>query len=114
MENFLLQLTQDPLLYVGYALSVLGAVGALFFVAGFSGGIKHLFTYSESADHMEHARTRSLQGLYLCMVAFGIWQGIRVLFGQAPLSTLTLVVILLSPAWIPFLKSLFSGKSSGH
>lgn len=115
MENFILQLVQNPLLYIGYFLSAVGAAGALLFFAGFFGGIKHIFTYDESADHMDHARTRSLWGLYLCMVTLGIWQCIRVLLGEVPASsTLLLVVILFSPAWAPWLKGLSTGKSSGH
>ena len=115
MENFVLHLTQNPLLYLGYLLSAVGALGILLFFAGFSGGIKHLFTYSESTDHMEHARTHSLWGLYLCMVALGIWECVRVIIGEAPASsTLVLAAILLSPIWIPALKHFLSGKSNGH
>ncbi len=115
MENFVLQLVQHPVISTGYILSIVGAAGALLFFAGFFGSIKHIFTYSESADHMDHTRTRALWGLYLCMAALGIWEFIRVLMGEVdPSSTLILVVILLSPIWIPFLKGLFSGKSGGH
>jgi hypothetical protein len=114
MENFIIAIAEDPLLYIGYLLSAAAAVGVLLFAAGFSGGIKHLFTYSEDADHMEHARTRSLWGLYLCMAVLGVWESIRVLVGEAPPSTLILVIILLSPIWIPLLKGLFTSDSNGH
>ncbi len=108
-----MHLAEDPLLYMGYALSAVGAAGILLFVAGFSGTIKHLFTYSEGADHVEHARTRTLWGLYLCMVSFGVWQCLRVFVGQAPVSTLLLAVILFSPVWAPWLKGLLF-KSDSH
>ncbi len=114
MENFVLQLVQHPVISAGYVLSIVGAAGALLFFAGFFGSIKHLFTYSESADHMDHARTRALWGLYLSMAALGIWELIRMLMGEVdPSSTLILAVILLSPIWIPLLKGLFT-KSDGH
>ncbi len=107
MENFVIAITQNPVLYIGYFLSAVGAIGFLLFVAGFFGGIGHLFSYSEDANHMEHARTRALWGLYLCMAALGVWEFIRVILGEVPTSsTLILVVILLSPAWIPPLKKL--------
>lgn len=114
MENFALQLASDPLTYVGYIFALFGAVGVLIFCAGFFGSVKHLFTYSEGTDHMEHARTRALWGLYLCMVTLGFWELIRLVFGQVPLSSLVLIIILLSPAWIPWLKGLITGKSGGH
>ena len=108
MENFVISLVQNPVLYVGYFLSAVGAVGVLLFFSGFFGGIKHLFSYSESADHVEHARTRALWGLYLCMAALGTWELIRVVLGEAPVSsTLILAAILPSPVWITWLKDLF-------
>jgi len=56
---------------------------------------------------MEHVRTRSLWGLYLCMAALGIWECIRIILGEAPVSpTLVLAVILLSPVWVSWLKGL--------
>ena len=107
MESFVTAIVQNPVLYVGYFLSAVGAVGVLLFFVGFFGGIGHLFSYSEDANHMEHARTRSLWGLYLCMAALGVWEFIRVILGEVPASsTLILVVILLSPAWIPLIKKL--------
>ena len=114
MENFVVTLVQNPLLYIGYFLSAVGALGVLLFFGGFFGGVKHLFNYSESATHMEHARTRSLWGLYLCMATLGVWEFIRMLLGEVPAgSTLILIIILLSPAWAPWLKGLFTG-TSGH
>ncbi len=114
MENFVLQLAQNPVTYVGYVFALFGAVGILIFCAGFFGSLKHLANYSEGADHMEHARTRALWGLYLCMVTLGFWECIRLISGQLPVSSLILIVILLSPAWIPWLKGLITGKSGGH
>ena len=116
MENVVLTLVQNPVLYIGYFLSAVGAVGALLFFAGFFGGIGHLFSYSEDADHMEHARTRAIWGIYLCMLALGLWECIRIVLGEVPVSsTLILVAILLSPVWIPFLKGLLLGKpTNGH
>lgn len=115
MENLVISLTQNPVLYIGYFLSVVGALGVVLFFGGIFGGIGHLFTYDESATHMDHARTRALWGLYLCMAALGIWELIRIVLGEAPVSsTLTLVAILLSPAWIPWLKGLIFGKPNGH
>lgn len=113
MDQFFLRVFENPVLYIGYVLAIVGAIGVLLFIAGFSGGIKHLFTYSESASHMEHARTRALWGVYLCMVTLGIWETIRVLLGEASQATLILVIILLSPAWIPWLRTLFTGTSGG-
>ena len=107
MENLVVNLVQNPVLYIGYFLSAVGAAGFLVFAAGFFGGIGHLFSYDKDADHMEHARTRSLWGLYLCMAALGVWEFIRVILGEAPASsTLVLVVILLSTVWIPLVKKL--------
>lgn len=114
MENFVLQLTTNPALYIGYALATVGAVGILIFCAGFFGALSHLFTYSESADHMEHARTRGLWGLYLSMVALGLWQIVRLILGEADSSSLILIAILLSPMWIPWIKGLLTGSSGGH
>ena len=114
MESFAVSFVGDPLRYIGYLLSAVAALGVILVIAGFSGGIKHIFTYSESAVHMEHARTRLLWGLYLCMVTLGIWELILVIAGDRPLSTLILVLILTSPAWAPWLKHTLSGTSAGH
>ncbi len=113
MENFILSLVTNPLLYIEYGLSFLAAVGIVIFIAGFAGAFPHLFTYSEGAEHMDHARTRILWGVYLCMVAFGIWEFIRVLLGEAPHSTLILCVILLSPLWAPWIKKTLTGSPGG-
>ena len=115
MENLVVNLVQNPVLYIGYFLSAVGAAGFLLFVAGFFGGIGHLFSYDKDADHMEHVRTRSLWGLYLCMLALGLWELIRIILGEAPVSpTLVLAVILLSPVWVSWLKGLIFGKPNGH
>lgn len=110
MEALVLHIVQNPMLYVGYLFAAAGAAGILLFFAGFFGGVGHLFSYSESAPHMEHARTRALWGLYLCMVTFGLWELIRLLLGQAPGSSIILILIMLSPAWIPWLKAVITGK----
>jgi hypothetical protein len=115
MENFIYLFIANPILYIGYALSVVAAVGVLLFIAGFSGTIKHILYYSESAEHVEHARTRSLWGLYLCMSTLGVWQLIQMLLGEAPVTpTLILSALLLTPVWIPGIRSLFGGSGGGH
>jgi len=115
MENVVLNLVQNPVLYIGYFLSAVGAVGALLFFGGFFGGIGHLFSYDNDADHMDHARTRAMWGLYLCMLALGLWELIRIVLGEVPVSsTLILAAILLSPVWIPWIKGLLFGKPNGH
>lgn len=115
MEEFVLGALQDPVPYIGYALSIIGAYGALSFIGGLLGSIKHLITYSESTDHVEHSRTNSLWGLYLCMFAFGVWEIIRIFQGELALTSgMILVALLLSPAWVPWLKALATGKSGGH
>ena len=82
---------------------------------GFGSGVGNLFHMHGHDGHLGHARIRVVQGLYLCMAALGVWEFIRVLLGEAPASsTLTLVVILLSPIWIPALKHLLFGKPNGH
>ena len=111
MENLVVNLVQNPVLFIGYFLSAIGAAGFLIFTAGFFGGIGHIFSYSEDADHMEHARTRSLWGIYLCMAALGIWELILMFLGEAPVSsTLVLAIVLFSPAWIPWIKGLLFNK----
>lgn len=114
MGDLPLYIVSNPVVSLGYALSLMGGMGVLIFCAGFFGSIKHLFTYSESASHMEHARTRSLWGLYIAMVALGLWESVRLLIGEVPGSTIILIIILLSPAWAPALKALVTGKSGGH
>ena len=87
---------------------------ALFF-AGVGGGLPFLFTYDEDQHHMDHARTRAMWGLYLCMLALGLWELIRIVLGEVPVSsTLILAAILLSPVWIPWIKGLLFGKPNGH
>lgn len=113
MENFILHIAQNPLLYVGYLFSLFAAAGVLYFVAGFMGGMKHQITYSEDADHVVHDRTHALQGLYLCMVVLGLWQAVRVFMGEASPSILILSFVLLSPLWAPWLKATLSGKGGG-
>ena len=107
MDTLVIELTTNPLRYIEYFLAVMGAIGALLFFAGIGGGLPFLFTYSEDQHHMDHARTRAMWGLYLCMAALGLWELVRVVLGEVSASsTLVLVVILLSPAWIPWLKGL--------
>ncbi|MSR70649.1 hypothetical protein EXS62_01255 [Candidatus Kaiserbacteria bacterium] len=115
MENLVIELTTNPLRYIEYFLATLGAVGALLFLAGIGGGLPHLFTYSHGADHMSHARTRAIWGIYLCMVTLGLWEVIRVIIGAAPASYLILSLVLFTPAWIPWLYKLATGKGgNGH
>lgn len=115
MENFILALTANPLLYIGYAVALFAAAGVLYFISGFIGGMKFQISFDEDADHLSHARTHAMQGLYICMVALGIWEAIRIVLGELPPVNIVLVLILLSPAWIPPLKALLSGGGkSGH
>lgn len=115
MENFVLSVVQNPIPSIGYVLSIIGAYGALMFLGGLLGSIKHLVTYSESTDHVEHGRTNSLWGVYICMVTFAVWQCVRVVAGEVAFSSVAiLIVLLLSPAWVPWLKALATGKKGGH
>jgi len=114
MENFVLHLAANPLLYIGYLLCLFAAAGVLYFVSGVVGGVKHMLAYDQAADHLKHHRVHALQGLYLCMVILGIWETIRIFLGETPGSTFILVIILLSPVWAPWLKALLSGRGGGH
>ena len=114
MDSLVLAFIEDPLRYIAYLFAFFAAVGVLLFVAGFSGAIPHIFTYSESAHHMEHARSRAIWGLLICMVVLGLWETLRVIVGQAPLSYLWLSLILLTPLWIPWVKGLLKGGGGGH
>ena len=116
MEALYAAFFQNPMYYVGVIFAVWGAWGFILFIMGFAGGVRHLFTYSESDSHMEHARERITWGLLLTMSAFGGWELVRVIVGQAPLSYLWIVVVMLTPLWIPWVRSLIGGKSSdgGH
>lgn len=114
MEDFILHMAQHPMLYIGYLFAFSGGAGVLLFFAGIFGGISHLFTYNHSAPHMEHARTRSLWGLYLCMVTLGFWELLRVITGEAPGHSLILILILIAPLWIPALRKAITGGGGGH
>lgn len=113
MEDFVFYIISNPVASLGYVLAFIGGLGVLFCVSGIFTSLRFQLTYSVSAHHLEHARTRSLWGLYLAMVSLGIWETVRLLLGEVPGSTIILILILLAPAWIPALKALFTGKSSG-
>ena len=109
--DFLNALYQDPLLYISYLFAFFGAMGGVLFLSGFSSGFRHVFTYSEDWNHMQHTRTRTVWGILMCMVTLGFWEILRVIIGQAPLSYLWLSLLMLTPLWIPWLKKLGGG---GH
>jgi len=95
--------------------ALFGAWGVMLFVGGFAGGIAHIFTFSHSADHMNHARARIVRGLFLAMGTLGLWEIVRVIAGEVPLSYLWLSLVLIAPAWVPWVYRLFAGKSgNGH
>ena len=114
MDSFFIAVYSDPLYYVGAALSLFAAAGIILFLRGFGSGIGHIFHMRGHEEHLHHARVRIVWGVYLCMVVFGIWELLRLVLGEAPTSTWVLILILLSPAWIPWLKGLFSGGGGGH
>lgn len=114
MEDFVFLIISNPVTALGYVLALVGGLGVLISIGGIMTSLKHQLTYSVSAHHLEHSRTRSLWGLYLAMVCLGIWETVRLLLGETPGSTVILILILLSPAWIPWLKALLTGKSGGH
>jgi hypothetical protein len=111
--DFLNALYQDPLRYVEYIFAFLGSLGLLLFIAGFGSGFRHVFTYGEDDHHMAHARGRAMWGVLVCMVVLGLWEIVRVILGQVPLTYLWLSLILLTPLWIPWIKGLLSGKGGG-
>ncbi len=113
MNAFLAGLVHDPLRYIEYIFALCGALGAVLFIAGFASGARHIFTYGESWDHMQHVRMRIVWGVLVCMVTLGLWEIVRVIIGQAPLSYLILSFVLLTPLWIPWLKKLTS-SGGGH
>jgi len=115
MDTLVIELTTNPLRYIEYFLAAAGAVGALLFFAGIGGGLPFLFTYSEDQHHMDHARTRAVWGIYICMLTIGFWEFVRVIIGTAPVSYLWLVLLFLTPLWIPWIYKLaFGKKSNGH
>jgi hypothetical protein len=113
MDAFLSAFFQDPMRYIAYGFAFFSAVGIVLFLRGFGSGMPHLFTYSEDAEHMEHARARAVWGVLVCMVVWGLWEVVRVVVGQAPPSYLILSLLLLTPLWIPWLKKAASG-GGGH
>jgi hypothetical protein len=112
MDSFFIAVYSNPLHYIGLLLSLVAVVGILLFLRGFGSGIGNIFHMHGHDEHLHHARVRIVWGVYLCMVVLGIWEAIRLVLGEAPLSSWLLVVVLLAPAWIPGLKSLLSG--GGH
>lgn len=67
----------NPLLYIGGVFALCAALAFLIFLAGMGGGTIHLFTIHENANHMEHARTRAVWGLFLLAVLFVLWELLR-------------------------------------
>jgi len=115
MDTLVIELTTNPLRYIEYFLAVMGAIGALLFFAGIGGGLPFLFTYSEDQHHMDHARTRAVWGIYICMLTIGFWEFVRVIIGSAPPSYLWWALFFLTPLWIPWLYKLaFGKKPKGH
>jgi hypothetical protein len=113
MDGLVLALLADPMRYVAYIFAFFGGLGVVLFIMGFSGAIPHVFTYAESAHHMEHARSRAIWGLLIAMVTMGLWEIVRIVSGQAPISYLWLSLILLTPLWFPWVKGLIK-KGGGH
>jgi|GEM_PF-6602479 len=111
--DFLNALVADPLRYIEYLFALSGAIGGVLFIAGFGSGARHIFTYGEDKHHMEHCRARIIWGTLICMVTLGLWEIVRVILGQAPLSYLIISLVLLTPAWIPWLRGLAKG-GGGH
>ena len=110
MENFILHLISNPLLYIKYFLTACAAIGAMLFIAGLTGGVSHIFTYKENASHMEHRRTRTVWGVYVLMVSWGVWEVVKVAISMAAPSHLFFALLLLTPLWVPWLKrSIFGG-----
>lgn len=114
MDAFVIALLSNPLYYIGAALALAAAVGMLLFFWGLASGIGNLFHMHGHDEHLHHARIRIVQGLYLSMVVLGIWQLIRIAIGEAPPSAIILVLVLLTPVWIPWLTKLMSGGGGGH
>ena len=113
MDALATAVASNPLYYIGCLLALGAVVGVLYFTQGISLGVKNLITLSEESHHVEHAHTHGLQGLYLVMVVFGIWEILRVIFIGGDASLWVLIFILLTPLWIPWLKRLFTG-GGGH
>jgi len=114
MDWLLELLYTDPVRYVAYVFAFFGACGVLLFFIGFGGGIGHLFTFGHSQSHMDHARARIVWGLLICMVVLGLWEALRVIVGDAPLSYLILVILLLTPVWVPWVSRGFKSGDGGH
>jgi hypothetical protein len=114
MDGFFSALTHNPMHYISYAFAFFGGLGMLLFLSGWGSGMPHIFTFSESQHHMDHARARAVWGILLCMVTLGWWEIVRVITGEAPLTYLWLSLALLTPLWIPWLKKLAAGGGGGH
>lgn len=113
MDALLMGVHENPLRYIEYLFAFFGAMGILMFLAGWGSGMPHFFTMSESDSHMEHTRTRATWGLLICMVVLGLWEIVRVIVGEAPLSYLILSLLLLTPLWVPWVKGFLGGKGGG-
>lgn len=116
MEIFIDNFFANPLLYIGGLMSLCAAVAFIIFLAGFAGGLPHLFTNSESDEHMEHSRTRTMWGLGWLILIFGVWEIIRFLWGLAPRSHalfgLFLIFVLYFVPW--YIKWYNTPKKSSH
>ena len=111
MEALYAAFYADPMYYIGIIFALWGAWGFALFMAGFGGGVRHLFTYSESESHMAHARERIVWGLLLSMTAFGGWEIVRVIAGEVPWTYLWISFVMLVPLWLPWLWR--GGKPAG-
>jgi hypothetical protein len=114
MESLYTAFFADPVYYIGAIFALFGAWGLILILMGIGSGMQHIFTYNESESHMAHVRTRALWGVLMLMATWGFWELFRVIIGQAPVTYLWAVLILLTPLWIPWLKGLFAGGGGGH
>lgn len=89
----------DPLYFIGIVFAAWAAMGFGLFIAGLIEGLPHLLHYSESDTHMMHSRERITMGLLLTMTAFGAWELVRIVAGQAPWTYIFLSLVMLLPWW---------------
>ncbi len=113
MESLFNTVAANPWYYLGVCFAILGGFAFLIFLRGFISGVGNLFHMHGHDEHLQHARVRVVWGLYLMMATLGLWELIRIIAGQAPGSTIVLVIILLLPAWWPALTKFLSGLGGG-